>query len=166
MALELFYWHTPVIVLLRLPHCHTERVRDYASFCHFHSFFDVLAFCSHFLKASGISRLSWIDPCSLFQLFLFVLCCPLLPIHCWGSLYQHLFNVPWAHIPHVVFCLITEDQCVPTRPFYTNVMGFTPHRSCRSSHLLSRLNFLNLPHPRFFLFVQPFSYPNTLSAQY
>ena len=34
-----------------------------------------------------------------------------------AHLHQHVFNVSWAHKPHVNSCLITENQCVPLRPF-------------------------------------------------
>ena len=73
----------------------------------------------------------------------------------------HLFNVTWAHKYHVNSCLTAEYQCVPKRPLNTQITGFTHHCSCRSSYLSPHLNFLNLPHPRFFSFVMSFSCPNS-----
>ena len=51
---QIFILKFPLFHWLSLTGCATVPL------CHFHSFFDVLAFCSHFLKASGISHLiSW-----------------------------------------------------------------------------------------------------------
>ena len=78
------------------------------------------------------------------------------------ALCTSIFSTSLGHtISHVNLCLITKDQCVPIRLFHTQVTGFTHHRSCRSSHLFPCLNFLNLPHPCFFLLVTPFSSPNS-----
>ena len=48
---QIFILKFPLFHWLSLTGCATVPL------CHFHSFFDVLAFCSHFLKASGISHL-------------------------------------------------------------------------------------------------------------
>ena len=69
MTLEALCWRAPAFVLLRVPLFHTEvtpapltfteRVRDDLSlFVTSTPFFEVLALCSHFLRASGISRLT------------------------------------------------------------------------------------------------------------
>ena len=60
-----------------------------------------------------------------------------------APLHQHFFNVSWAHKPHVNSCLIAENQCVPMRPFSTQITGLTHHCPCRFSHLSPHLNCLN-----------------------
>ena len=52
-------------------------------------------------------------------------------------------------------------MCASAAIFFTQITGLTHHRTCRPSHLFPRLNFLNLHHSRFFLFVQPFTCPNS-----
>ena len=114
-------------------------------------------FLPHFLSQESWT---WFERCSFVQLFVFVLCCPLFPAHRSGRPHQHLLNIFPTHKPHVKLYLITDHQCVPARPFYTQITGLTHHRTCRPSHLFPRLNFLNLPHPRF-LFAVPFSRPDS-----
>ena len=67
----------------------------------------------------------------------------------------------YCNKPYVNFCVIAENQCVPVRPFYTQITGLTHHCSCVPSYLFPRLNLANLPHPSFFLLVTPFSRPNS-----
>ena len=50
--------------------------------------------------------------------------------------------------------ILTEHQCVPLRPSFTQITRFTHHCSCRSSQLFPHLNLTNLPHPSFFLLVR------------
>ena len=59
----------------------------------------------------------------------------------------------WTYHPHVNFYLITEHQCVPSRPFSTQITGFTHHcfaglltclRESSSSKLLSARNSISL----------------------
>ena len=68
-----------------------------------------------------------------------------------GPLHQHLFNVSWAHKPHINSCLIAENQCVPIRPFFSQITGLTHHCLWRSSHLSPHLNCLNFASSTLFL---------------
>ena len=73
------------------------------------------------------------------------------------ALCTSIFLTSFGHT-NLKFCVIAENQCVPVKPFYAQITGLTQHCSCRPCHLLPRLNCSNLPHPRFFLLVTPFSY--------
>ena len=169
MALDALHWHTPASMLLGFPLSYTEvtsiplRGCGTMPLCHVHSFFDIFAFCSHFLKDSRMSPPYFLQFWAVVKPCAFL--CP--PLSCqldtdlhpssqcrtvsfasnllprrsfWqthfvffrkraspGSshapsfnsscsyfaahffqytdraLYQHLFNVPWAHMPDVNF---------------------------------------------------------------
>ena len=55
------------------------------------------------------------------------------------------------HIFHIDVSVAFENQCVPMRPLNTQMTGLAHHCSCRSSHLSPHLDFLSLPHPRYFV---------------
>ena len=72
------------------------------------------------------------------------------------AFFKHLVDIPTSC---QFFYLITENQCVPLRPFNTQITGLTHHCSCWSWHLFPRLNLANLPHPSLFLLVTPLPCP-------
>ena len=80
----------------------------------------------------------------------------ILPIHALlptldyrGLLQQHFLNIFWADTPHVNLDFAFKSGGLPMRSLCTQITGLTHYRSCRSSNLPPRLNFLNLMHPRF-----------------
>ena len=89
-----------------------------------HCFSVQLPFC--FLSQKSQSRF---EPCSLFQLFMLVLCCPPLP---YTDRALASFSTSHGHNKkHVNSCLTAEYQCVPKRPLNTQITGLTHHCSCR-----------------------------------
>ena len=58
-----------------------------------------------------------------------------------------------------------EYQGVSMRPLDTQITGLAHHCSCRSSYLSPHLNFSNLLHPSFSLFMMPDSLCPVLSGQ-
>ena len=84
-------------------------------------------------------------------LFIFMLCCPLLPIDCSDLLQEQFLHIFWSNISHFDVSVAFENQCVPMRPLDTQITGLAHHCSCRSSHLSPHLDFLSLPHPRYFV---------------
>ena len=154
MALEALYWHTPASVLLGFPLCFSVPS------------FQLAGLTLTYIRPANIEQVLFVQSSLTFFAPSFNSSYSCFAAHFFqytdgGRLYQDLSNIFRTHIPHVNFCLITEDQCVPVRPFHTQIKGLTHHCSCRSSHLSPHLNFLNLPHPRFFLFVMPFTCPNS-----
>ena len=94
---------------------------------------------------------------TLLQFFKFMLCCQLLPIDFSGLLQpSHLLGKPIS----CHFSVASEYQGVPMRPLDTQITGLAHHCSYRSSHLSPHLNFSNLFHPSFFLFMMSFSHPS------
>ena len=93
----------------------------------------------------GQQRQSWLQPSTLLQLFTFMLCCPLLPIDCSGLL-QKIFSLHplGKHISYPRFYRLQI-------PRYANAATYLP----------PHLNFSNLSHPSFSLFMMPFSGPDS-----
>ena len=104
-------------------------------------------FSSHFISQESWS---WFESYSLFQLFVLVHCCPLLPKND-RALCTSIFTSSFGHknLTSILVSSLKINVCQ------------THHCPCRSPHLSPHLNCLNLPHPRFSLFTLPFSGPNS-----
>ena len=231
MALEVFCWHAPALVLLGLPLFlrkwplfHWLSLRGCATIplCHFHSFFEVLAFLLPL--SEGLSNLpsdlvpfgTVVKP-ALFCAFLLVtgltftlirpmsksLCCTQPPsknnclatfrcfsvqssfvfllsnakasssqipsvnssYSCFAAhFFQQMFwpapeacssHLLGKHISYRCFCRLRISRCATKATWYPYHGSRTS--SCRSSYLLPHLNFSNLFHPSFSLFMIPFS---------
>ena len=88
-------------------------------------------------------------------------CCPVLPVDCPGLLHKHLLHIFRANLSHVNSSVAFKNQSVPVRPLHSQISSFTHNPSCWPSHLPPRLNFKDLIHPSFFLFMVPFSNPDS-----
>ena len=81
---------------------------------------------------------------------------PLLPIDCPVLLQKHFLHIFWANKSHVNSSVAFKYRGVPMRPFDTQITGLAHHCSCKSCHLSPRLNFSNLFHPGFSLFMMQY----------
>ena len=103
------FWNGPVPLTL------IYRMRNNIPLCHFH-FFDVLAFCSHFLKASGIPRLTsfWVEP----VLFLFLPPCNRLDISLPSDQCRRVPSAPNLlsfHSNHPSFSSVAKSERAPAK---------------------------------------------------